>query len=266
MRACLLLLSLVGLLGCVRRDDRPAWAKPPTDGVQGDGTVGGEPAHVGRAAQKPTIDGKLDEPMWQSAVALGPFVGPGNGEAAHPKSPVAGFARLAWDDQNLYLGAVVGDRTPVSPFQRDDVDPHIWEKSSAIELMLQPGDPGDNKGYFELQIDIAGAVFDTSWDDYNKPIAGGPDEASKKFGHMEWSSKVERAVHVGEGKFYSIEAAIPWTAFAGTRFASPPKPGDVWRANLYSFRDGQRQSLAWSPIRGLGNFHRSTRFGRLKFD
>jgi len=266
MRARLLLLSLLCLSGCVRRDERPSWAKPPEKGVQGDGTIAGEPAHIPRAAQKPTLDGKLDEAMWQSAVVLGPFVGPGNGEAAHPKSPVAGFARLAWDDQNLYLGAVVGDRAPVSPFQQGDADPHIWEQSSAVELMIQPGDPSDNKGYFELQIDIASAVFDTSWDDYNKPIAGGPDEAHKKFGHMEWSSKVERAVHVEQGKFYSIEAAIPWTSFAGTRFASPPKAGDVWRVNLYSFRDGQRQALAWSPIRGQGNFHKSARFGRVKFD
>jgi hypothetical protein len=45
----------------------------------------------------------------------------------------------------------------------------------------------------------------------------------------------------------------------------PPRPGDVWRANLYSFRDGQGDSLAWSFIRGEGNFHRSSRFGRVVF-
>lgn len=275
MRAALvsgLLLTSVAALasstvaGCAKRDRRPGWAAVPEKGVQGEGTIAGEPAHVPRASAKPTLDGKLDEPMWQTAIALGPFVGPGNGEAAHPKSPVAGFAKLAWDDEKLYLGAVVSDRAPTSPFQQGDVDPHIWEKSSAIELMLQPGDPGDNRGYFELQIDIASAVFDTSWFDYNKPITGGPSEETKKFGHMEWSSKVERAVFVEQGQFYSIEAAIPWSAFTGIRFPSPPKPGDVWRANLYTFRDGQRQALAWSPIRGQGNFHKSSRFGRLKFD
>ncbi len=273
MRSALALGLLATLLttlsfgsACVRRDDRPAWAKPPEKGVSGEASITGEPAHVPRASAKPTLDGKLDEPMWQTAVALGPFVGPGNGAAAHPKSPVSGFAKLAWDDEKLYLGAVVGDGAPISPFQQGDVDPHIWEKSSAIELMIQPGDPGDNRQYFELQIDIAGAVFDTSWNDYNKPITGGPAEADKKFGHMEWSSKVERAVYVEQGKYYSIEAAIPWTAFAGTRFASPPKAGDTWRVNLYSFRDGQHQALAWSPIRGEGNFHKSSRFGRVKFD
>jgi hypothetical protein len=35
--------------------------------------------------------------------------------------------------------------------------------------------------------------------------------------------------------------------------------------NFYSFRDGQRDSLAWSPIQGQGNFHRAARFGRVTF-
>lgn len=258
-----LLLVVPCLFSCAKRDNRPEWAKPPKNGVAGDGTVEGEPARVAKFAQKPNLDGKLDEAFWSSTTALGPFVGPGNGEPAE-KHPVAGFARLGWDDQNLYLGVVVADKSPFTPFGRDDVDPHLWEKSSAIELMIQPGDPGDNKGYYEIQIDTAGAVFDTSWDDYNQPIVGQGE--SKRFGHMDWSAKAERASFVEQGKFYAIEAAIPWSSFKSTRVAVPPKPGDVWRVNLYSFRDGQRLALGWSPIKGQGNFHKSSRFGRIKFE
>jgi len=259
----LLPLAAIAILGCAKRDNRPEWAKPPASAVAGENTITGEPARVAKVASKPNVDGKLDDAAWQATTALGPFVGPGNGEAA-PKHPVAGFARLARDDQYLYLGIVVSDQNPVTPFGRDDVDPHLWEKSSAIELMIQPGDPGDNKGYFEVQLDTAGAVFDTKWDDYNKPIAGAGD--ATRFGHMEWSCKAERASFVEQGKFYAIEAAIPWSAFEGARVSVPPKPGDVWRVNLYSFRDGQRLALGWSPIRGQGNFHKSARFGRIKFE
>jgi len=258
------LLAAIVFLGCAKRDNRPDWAKPPANGVQGDNTVTGDPARVAKLPSKPNIDGKLDEPFWQTTTALGPFVGPGNGEAPPAKHPVAGFARMGWDDNNLYLGAVVSDQNPVTPFKRDEVDPHLWQAASALELMIQPGDPGDNKGYYEVQIDIAGAVFDTKWDDYNKPITGDGD--AKRFGHMEWSCKAERASFVDQGKFYSIEAAIPWSAFEGSRVSVPPKPGDVWRVNLYSFRDGQRLALGWSPIRGQGNFHKSSRFGRIKFE
>jgi hypothetical protein len=35
--------------------------------------------------------------------------------------------------------------------------------------------------------------------------------------------------------------------------------------NVYSFRDGQRDSLAWSPTLGQGNFHFAPRFGRVIF-
>jgi hypothetical protein len=130
--------------------------------------------------------------------------------------------------------------------------------------MLQPGDPGDNKDYYEVQVDVAGAVFDSHFDDYNAPITG--SGAARTFGHQEWSSQVERAIHVKPGAFYAVELALPWSALAPGRTAIPPRPADVWRLNLYTFRDGQRQSLAWSPLRGLGNFHRTARFGRIRFE
>ena len=129
--------------------------------------------------------------------------------------------------------------------------------------MLQPGDPGDNRDYYEMQFDVHGAVFDTHWDDYNVPITNAGSQ--KTFGHQEWSCKAERAVYVSDGHFYSMELALPWTAFQKGRTAIPPKPGDTWRLNLYSFKEGQRLALAWSPIRGQGNFHKSARFGRVTF-
>lgn len=255
------LLFFAALGGCAKKTD-PAWATA-TNKQAGDPTVSGDPAKVGKLSGAIAIDGKLDEAAWTSATALGPFVDPGSGNEA--SSPVEGFARIAYDDTKLYFGFVVKDRSPFSPFGKEEVDPHIWEKSSAIEIMIQPGDPGDNRDYYELQIDVQGAIFDTHWDDYNTPISGQGD--TKTFGHMQWASKMERAVYIANDSFYSVEAAIPWSSFVpSTRTATPPKSGDVWRLDLYSFRDGQRQSLAWSPIRGMGNFHKSARWGRIKFE
>ncbi len=252
---------LVLVLGCAKRED-PAWSKMPSSGVSGDSTVAGAPMRVVRFAQPPVMDGKLDDAVWSQAASTSAFVQPGDGASA-PGHDVAAFAKLGWDDQNLYVGAVIFDRAPFSPFNRDDVDPHDWEKSSALEVMLQPGDPGDNRDYYEMQFDIHGAIFDTHWEDYNVPILNTGRE--KTFGHQDWSCKAERAVFIADDRFYSIEIAIPWKAFLPARTAIPPKPGDVWRINLYSFKDGQRLSLAWSPIRNQGNFHKSARFGRVTF-
>jgi hypothetical protein len=168
---------------------------------------------------------------------------------------------VAWDEQHLYLALVVGDGEPATPFRPDEVDPHLWERSSAVEVMIQPGDPGTNANYYELQVDPSGAVWDTHFDDYNQPITMGPD-GRRRFGHQEWSSSVKKGITVDRpaGR-YILELALPWSALAST----PPREGDVWRVNFYSFRDGQRDALAWSPLLGQGNFHRAARFGRVRF-
>ena len=245
-------------LAACAKSDNPAWAKMPAGGTKGEATITGAPLSVGRFATPPVLDGKLDDAVWANAATTAPFVQPGDGSDA-PGHEVAAFAKLGWDDQKLYIGAVVFDQSPTSPFNRDDDDPHDWEKSSALELMVQPGDPGNNTNYYEIQIDIHGATFDTRWDDYNTPIAnGGPQ--GKVFGHQDWSCHAERAIHIVDGRFYSMEIAIPFSAFGPA-----PKPGDTWRLNFYSFKNGQALSLAWSPIRGQGNFHKSSRFGRIQF-
>jgi hypothetical protein len=234
------------------------------DGLAGEATIAGSPARVPRFAARPTIDGKLDEAVWRTAAVLGPFVDTGDGHGVSAKHPVAASARVGWDDERLYLGFVVADGRPAAPFRRDEVDPHLWASASAVEIMLQPGDPGDNRDYYEIQVDTTGAVFDTHWDDYMSPLRGGP--ADRIFGHQEWSCAAERAAAVDPGRSYTIEVALPWSALQPGRTPIPPRAGDVWRLNLYSFRDGQSQALGWSPIRGQGNFHRSSRFGRVRFE
>jgi hypothetical protein len=241
----------------------PTWSVTPSDARAGEATVSGAPAVVSRLDAEPRLDGKLDDAAWAHATSLGPFGDCGDGHAIS-RGPVAAFARVGWDERALYVGVVVRDDKPASPFLRDDVDPHVWGASSGIELMLQPGDPGDNRDYYELQIDVNGAVFDSHFDDYNQPITGTTKE-TRVFGHQDWASHVERAITVDAGHFYAIEFALPFSALAPARVSIPPRPGDVWRANFYSFRDGQRQAACWSPLRGEGNFHRSARFGRLQF-
>lgn len=253
------MMSLVLLASCSRT---PSFDEPLAD--RSDGALP-EVAAARVADGAIVIDGRLDEPAWQRAGSTGMFVSPSTGRPA-PKSQVNARARVAWSDERLFVGIVVWDPTPTSPFSRDDVDPHIWAKASGIELMLQPGARSDNRDYFEVQIDVAGAVWDTRFDDYNRPIVGGPDDASKRFGHQEWQSQIERAVRKepGAGR-YVLELGVPFGALSAPAATTPPKPGEAWRMNLYSFRDGQADAMSWSPLLGQGNFHRSSRFGRIRF-
>jgi hypothetical protein len=206
----------------------------------------------------------MDEPMWRTATVLGPFVDTGDGHSVSSRHPVAATAQVGRDRDRLYLGFVVADGRPTTPFRRDDVDPHLWAHASAIEVMLQPGDPHDNRDYYEIQVDTVGAVFDTHWDDLMTPLDGAG--SARIFGHQAWSCAAERAATVDPGRSYTLEIALPWSALGPGRTPIPPRPGDVWRLNLYSFRDGQRLALGWSPIHGEGNFHHSARFGRVRFE
>jgi hypothetical protein len=252
--------ALVVTTGCSRRRDTGGTDR--SDGALPEVTV---PRRTGPTL---VIDGRLDEPAWRRAAATGAFVQPGDGRGDRG-SPVQAEARLLWDDEALHVGITVRDRAPVSPFHRDDEDPHVWALASGIELMLQPGDYGDGREYYEVQVDVAGAVWDTRFDDYNRPIqrlTGGV-----RYGHQEWRSSLRRAVHVDRrAGAYTVELSLPWSSLLCSRerrpgLTIPPRPGETWRANLYSFRDGQRHALAWSPILGQGNFHRAARFGRLRF-
>ncbi|WP_438017014.1 carbohydrate-binding family 9-like protein [Sorangium sp. So ce315] len=210
------------------------------------------------------IDGRLDEPVWQAAARTGPFVNVSTGREDR-SLPTQGEARLLWDDAFLYVAFDVSDRTITGGFPEDARDPHLWERDT-VEVMIDPDGDGDNKDYYEIQINPQNLVFDSQFDDYNAP-RGGP---SGPFGHQEWSAGLTSAVALrgtidddsDEDRGYVVEAKIPWSSFAKAK-AAPPSPGDAWRMNFYAMQNNG--GTAWSPILGDGNFHRARRFGRVRF-
>lgn len=209
-----------------------------------------------------TIDGKLDEPAWAKAASTGPFVDVGSGRE-NPRIPSQGSARVMWDDKFLYVAFEVKEAKVRGGWPKDAKDPHLWEKDTT-EIMIDPDGDGDNKDYYEIQINPQNLVFDTQYDDYNYPNGNGRGP----FGHEEWSANLKSAVSIDgtldddsdTDKGYTVEAEIPWASFTKAK-QSPPKPGDVWRLNFYAMKDNG--GTAWSPILGMGNFHRASRFGRV---
>jgi hypothetical protein len=142
--------------------------------------------------------------------------------------------------------------------------PMTWNHDTA-EIMIDPDGDGDNKDYYELQINPANRVFKSQFDAYNSPKV----EPQGPFGHEDWDPKMKSAVRVmgtidkpdDKDEGYTVEAAIPWAAFVKGAKTLPPKPGDSWRMNFYAMENNG--GTGWSPILGQGNFHRATRFGRV---
>jgi len=220
------------------------------------------------ANEKITIDGKATEPEWGGAASTGPFVDVGTGKA-NAALPVNGSAKVLWDDKNLYVLFQVQE----SDFYTGFVDaktqpgdytaagqPKLWTKDT-VEMMVDPDPSGDNKDYYEMQINPQGKVFKSQFDSLQQPN-GGPNGP---FGHEDWDPKVKSAVQIQKGPDgkttgYTVEAAIPWAGYAKAA-NHPPKPGDVWRINFYAMKNNG--GVAWSPILGQGNFHKAARFGRV---
>jgi hypothetical protein len=210
------------------------------------------------------LDGTLDEAAWKEAADTGAFVDVRKG-GPDPDSDVQGSAKLLWDDKNLYVAVSVKDEDVQGGFDKAGVDPHLWTKD-CVEIMIDPDGDGDNKDYYEIQINPQNLVFDSQFDEYNKPR----QEPNGPFGHQDWSAKLESGVSIAgsidnsddDDQGYTVEARIPWSSFAKTKGAAP-KLGDTWRLNLYAMHDNS--GVAWSPILGQGNFHKAVRFGRVRW-
>lgn len=209
------------------------------------------------------IDGKLDEPGWARAATTGSFVNVATGEAP-AVTELGGSAKLLYDEQALYVGFEVFDDDLRGGFDPAQPDPHLWLKDT-VEVMIDPDGDGDNRDYYELQVGPQNLVFDSAFDGYNQPRV----EPNGPFGHQEWSANVQSAVQLNgtlddasEDDGYVVELAIPWASFAKAK-RSPPQPNDTWRMNFYAMQNNG--GVAWSPILGQGNFHKASRFGRVRF-
>lgn len=224
------------------------------------------------AGEKIVIDGKGADKAWGGAASTGPFVDVGTGKA-NTSFPVNGSAKLLWDDEHLYVLIEVKDPDVVGYFKDKDAQPNdftatgqpmTWTRDTA-EIMIDPDGDGDAVDYYEIQINPANKVFKSQFDAYNAPKT----EPRGPFGHEDWDPKMKTAVVVGgtidkdddKDEGYTVEAQIPWRAFAKGAKTLPPKPGDTWRMNFYAMQNNG--GTAWSPILGKGNFHKASRFGKV---
>jgi hypothetical protein len=217
-----------------------------------------------RRAEWPlVIDGKLEELSWSRAASIHQLVDVATGEP-RAAADVTGNVRLIYDEQALYVGFEVYDADVRGGFDPGQQDPHLWLKDT-VEVMIDPDGDGDNRDYYEIQVNPQNLVFDSQFDAYNLPRS----EPHGPFGHQAWSARLQSAVTVRgtldddeEDEGYVVEMAIPWASFEKAK-RTPPTPEDTWRMNFYAMENNA--GAAWSPILGQGNFHKASRFGRARF-
>lgn len=196
-----------------------------------------------RVDPAPELDGALDEAAWSTATAvrLGDSL---EGEPVAIESTV----RALWDDETLYIGAVLDDDDVWSQFEAQD-DP-LW-KEEAFEFFFFG--EATRRRYLELQVSPRGVTFDARFDTYRKG-----DEAWD--GPWRAAAAVDGTVRRRDDRDrrWSVEMAVPFAMICEhTDMACPPAVGVTTRVNAFRLdrpRRGPPQASSLAPTR-VPDFH-----------
>jgi len=185
-------------------------------------------------AAVPALDGKLDDPAWQQATALEPFVPYFGVKAEDLKAKTQ--AKVTYDAHALYL-SVQADEPQVAKMnlvgsRHDDA---VWNGDS-LDIFLTKEASGTPYVHFIL------SPKNVQWD-----AAFGADN------DMGFDPKWQSATHIGD-KQWTAEIAIPW---AELKIA--PQPGMKLRANICRQRIPDREQTCWSQT--VSGFMESDHFG-----
>jgi len=219
-----------------------------------------------------TIDGKLNEPAWNSAEWTKDFV-----DIEGPTKPKPRFrtrAKMLWDDKFLYIAAELEE-------------PHVWASltnhDSVIfndpdfEVFIDPA--GRTQPYYEFEMNALNTIWDLRLD---KPYMDGgkPADAWEIVGAksaVEIHGTLNNSADTDKG--WTVELAFPWTALAEPGgLAGRPKEGEQWRMGFSRVEwqivitNGAYQKVpktpennwVWSP-QGVIDMHRPEMWGIVQF-
>lgn len=213
-----------------------------------------------RTTEKMKIDGKLNEKAWAKAAQTESFVDI-SGEG-FPKPAYDTKARMLWDDEYLYVSAVLEEPNIVANLtQRDTIIYH----DNDFEVFIDP--TGDGQTYFEIENNARGVIFDLMLD---KPYRSGGNF------FVQWDCPgIKLAVqHDGtlnkttdRDRSWAVEMAIPHKAIT-RNFTNPLQAGNTWRLNFsrvqWLKKGGPEENWVWTPT-GRIDMHMPNQWGFLQF-
>ena len=202
---------------------------------------------VKKATAAPTIDGKLDDAVWNVTRPTRTFSQP---DSQPLNAAYETTAKLTWDDTHLYVAFQTRDDDIANAFTGNDTT--LWE-GDVVEMFLKPDAQATT--YYEFQWAPNNARFDAKFTGHRKPEW---KDAAK------WNAEGAKSAVVKADGGWTVEAAIPWAALG---LSSGPSVGASWPANLYRIDNKGTHNMgfmgAWAPIGG--DFHNLTAAGTLVF-
>lgn len=225
-----------------------------------------------------TIDGQLDEPIWQKADWTDDFVDI-EGELK-PQPRFRTRAKMLWDADYFYIGAELEEPDIWANFTQRDA---VIFYDNDFEIFIDPD--GDTHEYYEFEMN----AFNTVWDLLLiKPYRdGGPAVNAWDIQGLKTGAFIDGSINQpgDKDKFWTVEIAIPWKILKEcSHKEAPPQNGDQWRVNFsrvewqVEVKDGKYQKVinsatgkpfpednwVWSP-QGLINMHYPEMWGFVQF-
>ncbi|MBU0716100.1 MAG: hypothetical protein KJ964_12155 [Verrucomicrobia bacterium] len=187
---------------------------------------------VAPAVAPPVIDGRLNDPVWETTPVAEQFYRPGG--SGLPKSQTS--MRLLWDKANLYIGfkshSILLD--PVQQRLNDFVaktterDGPIWSEDN-VEIFIAPAQSPET--YLQFALNALGTRYDG------------------KITESKWDGAWQAATCIHDG-YWTAELALPWSTLGIT-----PGPGLFLRANFFrtDVLAGKVETSGWSPVQSSHN-------------
>jgi hypothetical protein len=197
-----------------------------------------------RFTTPPVIDGKLDEPVWQTGALLANFrqIDPHEGEPASEPTEVF----LGYDEDSLYIGAICHDSEPeklVATVLTRDADIGY---DDTLKIVLDTFHDGRNA--FLFATNSAGIQVDALVRNEGEQI------------NLDWDA-IWKVRTSKDGGGWRVEMAIPWRSL---RF--PNRPEQLWGFNVERNVARKRETSHWKPMQrsyGFYSRYKLSQYGEL---
>ena len=238
-------------------EGQPAKAPPSPPSFRG----GGVTEFECRFTETPIkITGKGTDSAWKNAQAIDRFYLPWLGDKARAAKTKT-KAKLLWDREYLYFRADMEDADLYADIKEHNGQ--LWN-NDVFELFFKPAD--DKPGYYEFQVNAAGAVLDCFFPRRN---AGGFERFKNdtKF-HIEAKVNLRGTLNKWADKDdgWSVEGKIPWTDFIKT--GGRPDVNEKWKFALCRYdysADFEGPELSTCAPLTKASFHQYEDYATLKF-
>jgi hypothetical protein len=200
-----------------------------------------------------------DEEPWSTPETLGLDHHMGDPPAHRPTVR----ARLLYDGASLLVSFRVEDRYVLATAEKHQDFVHI---DSCVELFFAPG-PDAGGGYFNIECNCGGTVL------FHHQRSRGEDVRTidlETIRAMDVRHSLPSRVvpEIATPTIWTVAYRVPLRDLEAFAPVMMPKPGAVWRANLYKCADRSSHPhwLTWSLVDlPQPDFHRREHFGILRF-